>query len=130
MHLDEILSETAERVPQRVAVTCGERQFTYAELDAEVTRVASGFRNLGLVPGDRLAYQIRNDRPEAIVTLFAALRAGLVVVPLPVRQAPVQIAYVLGHSAARAFVTERTFLERLSPEQRSGPEWIVAVGDA
>jgi len=53
-------------------VTCGERSFTYAELDAEVTRVASGFRNLGLIPGDRLAYQLRNDCPGAIVTLFAA----------------------------------------------------------
>ena len=82
MHLDEILSETAGRVPRRVAVTCGARQFTYAELDAQVNRVASGFRNLGLVPGDRLAYQLRNDSPEAIVTLFAALRAGLVAVPL------------------------------------------------
>ncbi|HEX7778571.1 MAG TPA: class I adenylate-forming enzyme family protein, partial [Vicinamibacterales bacterium] len=129
MHLDEILAETAQRVPQRVAVTCGERQFTYAQLDAEVSRVASGFRNLGLVPGDRLAYQLRNECAEAIVTLFAALRAGLVVVPLAVRQAPLQIAYVLGHSATRAFVTERTFLERLSPEQRAGPEWIITVGD-
>jgi acyl-CoA synthetase (AMP-forming)/AMP-acid ligase II len=130
MHLDEILTETAQRVPARLAVTCGDRQLTYAELDAEVSRVASGFRNLGLIPGDRLAYQLRNDRAEAIVTLFAALRAGLVVVPLAVRQAPLQVAYVLGHCAARALVTERAFLERLSPEQRTGPEWIITVGDA
>ena len=130
MHLDEILTETAQRVPQRLAVTCGNRQFTFAELDAEVSRVASGFRNLGLVPGDRLAYQLRNERAEAIVTLFAALRAGLVVVPLAVRQAPLQVAYVLGHCAARAFVTEHAFLERLSPEQRTGPEWIITVGNA
>src|SRR4051812_343692 len=129
MHLDEILSETAARVAARVAVTCGGRHFTYAELDAQVSRVASGFRNLGLVPGDRLAYQLRNDVPESIVTLFAALRAGLVVVPLAVSQAPMQIAYVLRHCAARALVTERSFLERLSPDQRSGPEWIVTVGD-
>jgi long-chain acyl-CoA synthetase len=130
MHLDEILTETAQRVPQRLAVTCGDRQFTYAELDAEVSRVASGFRNLGLVPGDRLAYQLRNDRAETVVTLFAALRAGLVVVPLAVRQAPLQVAYVLGHCAARAFVTERDFLARLSPEQRAGLEWIITVGSA
>jgi len=47
MHLDEILSETAARVPQRLAVACGDRRFTYAELDAAVSRVASGLRNLG-----------------------------------------------------------------------------------
>ena len=66
--------------------------------------------------------------PEAIVTLFAALRAGLVVVPLALRLPPLQVAYVLGHCAARALVTERAFLERLSPEQRTGPEWIITVG--
>src|SRR6185436_14717038 len=44
MHLDEILAETAERTPHRPAVTCGTRQLTYGELDAQVTRVASGFR--------------------------------------------------------------------------------------
>ncbi len=130
MHLDEILTETAERVPHRVAVTCGDRQFTYAELDAHVTRVASGFRNLGLVPGDRLAYQIRNESVESIVTLFAALRAGLVVVPLGLRLPPVQVAYVLSHCSARALVIERVFLERLRPEHRAGPEWIVTVGAA
>lgn len=130
MHLDEILSETAARVPQRVAVTCGTRQFTYAELDAQVNLVASGFRNLGLVPGDRLAYQLRNECAESIITLFAALRAGLVVVPLGLRLPPLQVAYVLGHCTARALVTERAFLERLNPEQRRGPEWIITVGSA
>lgn len=128
MHLDEILSESAACFPQRLAVTCAGQNFTYAELDARVERVASGFRNLGLVPGDRLAYQLRNDRLEVVITLFAALRAGLVVVPLAVRQAPVQIAYVLRHCTARAFVTEKRFLQSLSPEQRTGPEWIISVG--
>jgi acyl-CoA synthetase (AMP-forming)/AMP-acid ligase II len=113
MHLDEILTETAQRVPHRPAVTCGERRLTYAELDAEVSRVASGFRNLGLVPGDRLAYQVGNARVESIVTLFAALRAGLVVVPLPLRQAPVQVAYVLRHSA-RACAGDRAPVLRAS----------------
>jgi long-chain acyl-CoA synthetase len=130
MHLDEILTETAERVPHRPAVTCGNRQFTYAELDAQVTRVASGLRNLGLVPGDRLAYQIRNESAESIITLFAGLRAGLVVVPLGLRLPPVQVAYVLGHCGARALVIEPAFLDRLSPDHRAGPEWIIRVGDA
>lgn len=128
MHLDEILSETATCFPDRLAVTCGTQNFTYAELDARIERVASGFRNLGLVPGDRLAYQLCNDRLEVIIVLFAALRAGLVVVPLAVRQAPVQVAYVLRHCTARAFVTEKRFLQLLTDEQRTGPEWIIVVG--
>jgi acyl-CoA synthetase (AMP-forming)/AMP-acid ligase II len=128
MHLDDFITETAARFPDRPAVTCGESAFTYAELDARIDRTASALRNLGLVPGDRLAYQLQNFRPETIITVFAALRAGLTLVPIPVRQAPAQIAYVLQHSAARAWVSEAEFLARMEPAQTTGPEWIITVG--
>lgn len=128
MHLDDVLRETAARFPDRPAVACAGAGFTYAELDARVDRTASAFRNLGLVPGDRLAYQLHNGRPETIITLFGALRAGLTVVPIPVRQAPAQIAYVLRHSAARAWVTEAEFLEAAPAARTTGPEWIISVG--
>ena len=81
MHLDEILSESAALFADRVAVNCDGVNHTYAELNTRVERVASAFRNLGLVPGDRLVYQLQNCRLEALVTIFAALRAGLIVVP-------------------------------------------------
>ena len=128
MHLDEILSESAAMFPKRVAVNCEGKDYTYAELDVRVERVASAFRNLGLVPGDRLAYQLHNCRFEALVTMFAALRAGLIVVPMTVRYAAGQIAYSLRHCSARAFVTEAEFLARLGPEQRTGLEWTIIVG--
>ena len=128
MHLDEILSESAALFADRVAVNCDGVNHTYAELNTRVERVASAFRNLGLVPGDRLVYQLQNCRLEALVTIFAALRAGLIVVPMAVRYAPAQIAYALRHCSARAFVTEAEFLARLEPDQRAGPEWIITVG--
>lgn len=130
MHLDDIITETAARVPQRVAVTCAGRSYTYADLDARIDRLASGLRNLGLVPGDRLAYQLHNYRIETVVTLFAALRAGLTVVPLAIRQGPAQVAYALRHGTVRAWITEGEFLERLPAEQRTGLEWLVCVGPA
>ena len=128
MHLDEILTEAAARFPDRPAVSCGGRDFTYRELDKRVNLAASNFRGLGLVPGDRLAYQLHNSRIEAIVTLFAALRAGLIVVPIPNRQGAAQIAYCLRQCAARAFVTEEEFFQRLTTEQLAGVEWTIIAG--
>lgn len=130
MYLDEILRETAARTPQRTAVEVAGKNISYQALDALVSRVASGFLNLGLESGDRLAYQVRNCRVEAMVTLLAGLRAGLVVVPITVRQPPAQTAYVLRHCAARAFVTENELFQALCPEQRAGPEWIIGTGSA
>ncbi len=128
MHLDEILAETAALYPNRVAVTCNGRDHSYAELNERVSQVASAFRNLGLVPGDRLAYQLNNHRFETIVTLFAAFRAGLIAAPLTTRYAPAQVAYALRHCQARAFVIEEDFLGRLNPEQRAGVEWTILIG--
>jgi acyl-CoA synthetase (AMP-forming)/AMP-acid ligase II len=130
MHLDAILGDTAARWPQRVAVRSAGWSLTYAELDAAVTRTARGFANLGLAPGDRLAYRLRNDVPEAIVTLLAGFRAGLVVVPIGLRLPPLLVADMLRNCGARALVADAAFLAGLASGQRAGLEWIVSVDDA
>lgn len=128
MHLDEIITETAARAPERVAICCGGRRYTYGELEGRVDRMAWGLRNLGLVPGDRVAYQLHNHRIEAVVTLFAVLRAGLIVVPLGLRHGPSQVAYALNHGGVRAWIAEPEFIGRIGAEQRRGVEWVVCLG--
>ncbi len=57
------------------------RELSYAELDAEVARVAGGLRRLGLGRGDRIALFLPMV-PEAVVALHAIFRIGAVAVPL------------------------------------------------
>jgi acetoacetyl-CoA synthetase len=53
------------------------RRLTYAELAAEVARVADGLRGLGIGPGDRVAGFLPN-LPEAIVAMLATASLGAV----------------------------------------------------
>ena len=60
----------------------GDERVTYAHLNRRVERRAAGFRLRGLHRGQRVLVQLP-DVPEAVVTLFALMRAGLVPVLCP-----------------------------------------------
>lgn len=57
------------------------REYTYAELDREVCRCASGLRALGLGRGDVVAIYMPNV-PEAMIAMLAAAKIGAIVMPL------------------------------------------------
>jgi long-chain acyl-CoA synthetase len=81
------------------------RSLTWGEYERAVTEVATGWRDLGLEPGDRLAILAAN-RPEWHIVDIAALSAGLVSVPIYATNAASQVGYVLAHSGARVCVVE------------------------
>jgi len=57
------------------------RSVTFGELDAASAKVAACLQSLGCAPGDRVAIKL-SQSVEMAVCVLAALRAGLVVVPL------------------------------------------------
>lgn len=76
----------------------GER-VTWRELEGRVGRTAAGLRAAGLAAGDRIAVIADND-PAVFEFQFAAMRAGVVVVPLNWRLAVAE----MGHQCADADV--------------------------
>jgi acyl-CoA synthetase (AMP-forming)/AMP-acid ligase II len=67
------------------------------------TAVAASLHGMGLRKGDRLAIQLPNWI-EGVVMLVAALRLGLVVVPLILIYGPTEVRFILRQSGARAIV--------------------------
>ena len=63
----------------------GGARISYRELAGRVVRLAAGLAAQGVRPGDRVALLLGN-RPEFVVTLFAAARLGAIAVPLSVRE--------------------------------------------
>jgi len=53
------------------------RSLTWAELNAEVARVAAGLREMGIGPGDRVAGYLPN-LPETVVAMLAATSLGAI----------------------------------------------------
>jgi long-chain acyl-CoA synthetase len=79
------------------------RALTWSELDGRVGAVAAGLAGHGLVAGHRVALLGPNS-VEFIVAYLAALRAGLVVVPLNPECTPIEIAAMVHDSGAKVIL--------------------------
>lgn len=103
LNLASVLTHSARLVPERVAITCGAQQLTYADLDAQSSRAAAALASIGVGPGDRVALSCPNI-PWFPIAYFGILKAGAAVVPLNVLLKPREIALHLRDSGAVAML--------------------------
>lgn len=102
-NVDQLLRRAVAHAPERIALVLDETRLTYRELDAKVTAVAANLLGLGLATGDRVALLMGNNLEFAICALATA-RAGLIAVPMNVRQRRPEIAFVLQQCSAAALI--------------------------
>jgi fatty-acyl-CoA synthase len=107
--LGDLPRRTARRVPDKPAIVDGEKRLTFAELDAVVDATAAALSETGLVPRDRLALLCHNSWQFPVLS-FACARIGVVLVPVNFMLGGDEIAFILDHSGARAFVAEDALL--------------------
>jgi acetyl-CoA synthetase len=84
---------------------------TYAELSAEVLRVAAGLRELGVTKGDAVGLFLPMI-PEAVVTLMACCHIGAIVVPIFSGFAAPAVAVRLVDAEAKVIVCADGFFRR------------------
>jgi hypothetical protein len=112
--LDQLFSRTAARRPEAQALVdpadkervTGQlpRRLSYAEADVAVARLAAYFVEVGLPSGAIVAVQLPNT-VEAVVTILAAMRAGLSVALLPQLWRQAELSDAINRIRARALVT-------------------------
>jgi hypothetical protein len=91
--------------PDRAASIGGApRRFNYAEADAAVSRLARQLKAIGLPEQAVVAIQLPNT-VEAIITLLAVTRAGMIAMPLPMLWRRSDLVTALREIAPRAFIT-------------------------
>ncbi|MGD9544283.1 MAG: (2,3-dihydroxybenzoyl)adenylate synthase [Methylocystis sp.] len=73
--LTEILQSARRRAPDAIALICGDRHFTYAELDARSSRLACSLARRGIATGDKALVQLPNVA-EFYIVFFALLKIG------------------------------------------------------
>ncbi|HSV38966.1 MAG TPA: AMP-dependent synthetase/ligase [Nocardioidaceae bacterium] len=85
---------------------------TFSQLGDRVSRVATGLKSLGVLPGDRVLLMMRNI-PEFHVADLAVLFAGATPVSIYNSSSPEQIDYLAAHAGATlAIVEDESFLSR------------------
>ncbi len=133
--LDELFRERVRRSPNQAAYSQFDavaekwRTLSWSEIAALVERWQIALREQGLVKGDRVAICFRNS-VEWVVFDQAALRLGLVVVPLYTADRPDNMAYVLADSRAKLTMLEDAALWQAllaTDEDLSGVETVLVT---
>jgi fatty-acyl-CoA synthase len=106
--LAESVAAHARTQPHKIGVRDSRRALTYAAWDERASRLANALLALGLVKGDRVALLAFNAI-EWLEIYVALARAGLVAVPINFRLVGPEIAYIVQHSEARAFIVQQDF---------------------
>ncbi|MBZ4597626.1 amino acid adenylation domain-containing protein [Mycobacterium avium subsp. hominissuis] len=100
------------RAADAVAITCGERSFTYREVEESANRLAHLLSGQGAGPGQRVAVVIPRSA-EAVVAIFAVLKTGAAYVPIDPGVPAARLQFVLADSAPVAAVTTAEVRDRL-----------------
>ena len=75
------LAVSARRYPDKTALVFFGRHLTYAELAAQVERMAAWLQSVGVGQGDRVIVLMQNS-PQLVIAHYAIMRANAVVVPV------------------------------------------------
>jgi acyl-CoA synthetase (AMP-forming)/AMP-acid ligase II len=112
-NLAEVWRCVAARVPDRPAVTCGDRTLTYAEMDERIVRLANWLLSQGIGDGDHLGIYMENA-PEYLEAMFAAFTIGAVPVNINYRYVRRELADLLGRADVVAVIHDAKFTQGLA----------------
>ncbi|SHH53267.1 (2,3-dihydroxybenzoyl)adenylate synthase [Massilia sp. CF038] len=134
--LGAMLRERAASNPESVALVCGERRLSYAQLDQLCDQFAAGLARIGITAQDRVVVQLPNVA-EFFIACFALFRLGAVpVLALPAHRRS-EIAYFCQLAEAKAYVIAATdggfdYRELAREVMRESPslQHVIVCGDA
>ncbi|MGW3467349.1 amino acid adenylation domain-containing protein [Saccharopolyspora sp. NPDC000995] len=110
--LPQLFEEQAQRTPDSVAVTFGEQNLTYAELDARANQLAHHLIDHGVGPEQLVALALPRS-VELVVVLLAVLKAGAAYLPLDPGHPDERIRYVIGDAQPTLLISDAEHAARL-----------------
>ena len=118
--ITDLIREHARARPDQPALVQGDRQLSYAELDALMDRIAASLQRDGLKPGDAIAL-CAHTSPRYAAVFLGALRAGMAVAPLAPSVTAASFASMLGDAQARWLFADEVALDMLGSTTRTVP---------
>src|SRR5437762_2304968 len=104
----------------REAVVDGELRLSYARFFDRCDRWSSALQQLGIKPGDRVAYIAPNTHAQ-LESFYAVPQIGAVLVPINYRLTADDFAYIINHSGARIVCAHSDYLDAVSGIQGQLP---------
>lgn len=106
---DEFIARPASAHPDRPAILGTETRATYAQVAAEVNRVAQALRDSGCQPGDRVLIALP-DSLEFIASFFGAAKIGAIAVPVNSMARAADYRHFISNSGATLAIIHHSIL--------------------
>ncbi|MDN3459863.1 Pls/PosA family non-ribosomal peptide synthetase [Rhodococcus sp. APC 3903] len=116
--LHHFFEETADRVPDEIALESEGRAYTYADLDNRANQLSHFLISLGA--GARIAILLDRSA-ETYLALLATLKAGAAFVPIDPESPAERIGYITGDADVDLILSHSRFGDALAP---LGIRWI------
>jgi len=130
MLLQHFLEHSAQRLPDKIALICGDERLTYSEVDRKANRVARFLRDHGIERQDRVAIFLDNS-VESVISLFGVLKADAIFLMLSPTLKAQKLSYILNNCQAKALITHTNKLNVASSVFGSVPSlrFVIFTGD-
>ncbi|MCE0723040.1 class I adenylate-forming enzyme family protein [Legionella resiliens] len=115
--LSTLLSDSAEKFPDKIALVINQQCYTYQKLYELTHHLAASFLEKGISEGDCVAFLLPNSI-EIILCYYACFMIGAIAVPVNIQFNNELIHYVLKHSEASIFITTSDYYKQLLNDEK------------
>jgi amino acid adenylation domain-containing protein len=128
--LQDLLTGSAQRLPQKIALVCGPRRISYGALDTISNLMAHELIETGVTRGDRVLL-FSGNTAETAIAFWAVLKANGVASIVNSSTKSEKLAYLLNDSRAKILIADSSFASIVLPACRKAPhlKGIVITGD-
>ena len=102
--VQDFLTRSAKNLPDKVALVCDNRRFSYSDLHLHTNRLANAMIDQGIERGDRVALFLPNSS-ELAIAIFAVLKAGAVFIVINQSTKQDKLKFILRDSEAKAIIS-------------------------
>ena len=126
MRFEQFLRDSAVRFPDKTALVASGKRLTFSQLDDLSDELAQGLLNRGIARGDRVVLFLDNS-VEAVVSIFAVLKAGAVFSPVNPTTKADKLAFILNNCRARGIITQQKIAGVAADAVEASPSVAVSV---
>ena len=125
-NIADLFEHTADAVPDRTALICGDTSLTFAELDARANRFGHYLISQGVQPGDHVGLYAVNSEPW-VTAMLGCLKARAVPINVNYRYVEAELSYLIGNADLVACVYDQEYAPRLAAVIDDAPKLTTLV---
>jgi 3-oxocholest-4-en-26-oate---CoA ligase len=129
-NIADLFEHAVDAFPERLAVACGDREVSFAELEEHANRLAHFLSDRGVAAGQHVGVYARNS-VEAVTALLAVYKLRAVAINVNYRYVENELRYLFTDADLVALVHDRRYAERVAGVLPDTPEvrTVVVIDD-